>query len=650
MTTNYKPHYSRYGFETPQCAEFADGKGPRWGWNGTTYQLMVNYTAASTALDLDMQGNSLRMMYGAGAPVAKYTFGSTALSATTIAASFSQVTVAADPTVALQVATKQYVDNVAQGLDAKPSVRVATVANITLSAPQTIDGVAVIAGDRVLVKAQSAPAENGIYVAAAAAWTRATDFDTWVDVPGAFVFVEQGTVTQNSGWTCTADAGGTLGVTAVAWAQFSAAGAYTASNGVTLSGSNFTLSGSPVITVGDLLIGAATAGNVTLLADTSTGNALISGGAGVAPSYGKIGLATHVSGTLGIANGGTGATTALAAFDALAPSTTAGDFTYMGASTSQRLAGNTTASRQMLSMVSSVPSWSALIASDIPDISATYVNVASTQTVTGAKTFSAAATFSAGFSSAATVKVGTGTAGAVGSPYVFSGAGTMPATPNQAYGFVAATVVDSTNTVGYGYASMAVVNGAASWHQHYVASNATVNSGTLTNQAGVSVPDLTTAVNNYGFYGLVSAGANKYNLYMVGTANNYINGEIWHTKDYVYATSPTVPTAREGSVALTTAALTATNLDTFVATTARSATYTIQAFDSVTGNAHMTTLNLIRDNSNNVFVSEFGTLYNSIPLATFAADYDGTSLIRVRVTPASVNSTQFKAVRTLMMA
>jgi hypothetical protein len=150
--------------------------------------------------------------------------------------------------------------------------------------------------------------------------------------------------------------------------------------------------------------------------------------------------------------------------------------------------------------------------------------------------------------------------------------------------------------------------------------------------------------------GNVSAGATKFNLHMAGDAKNYLNGELWGTKGYVYASSATVTIAREDSATLTTAATTLVNLDTFVAANFRSADYFVQVFDSVTGNIHATKLTLVRDNSNNVFLNEYGTLFNSASLATFDADYDGSSLIRLRVTPASANSTQFKLVRTSMAA
>lgn len=139
---------------------------------------------------------------------------------------FAQVQVAADPTTGLQVATKQYVDNLAAGFDVKPSVRLATTANDSLSGLAARDGVTPLAGERVLVKAQTAPAQNGIYVAAAGAWTRADDMSTWAEVPGAFVFVEEGTANADTGWVCTANNGGTLGTTAVTWSQFSGVGAY----------------------------------------------------------------------------------------------------------------------------------------------------------------------------------------------------------------------------------------------------------------------------------------------------------------------------------------------------------------------------------------------------------------------------------------
>lgn len=153
-----------------------------------------------------------------------------------IAMSNNKVTGVATPTADQDAANKAYVDSVAQGIDAKASCKAATTANITLSGNQTIDGVAVIAGDRVLVKNQSSAAQNGIYVADSSTWSRSADANTWDELVAAFTFVEQGTENGNNGYICTIAPGGTLGVTAVTWAQFSGAGQIIAGQGLSKTG------------------------------------------------------------------------------------------------------------------------------------------------------------------------------------------------------------------------------------------------------------------------------------------------------------------------------------------------------------------------------------------------------------------------------
>ena len=112
----------------------------------------------------------------------------------------------------LSTAIRRLID----GGDYKASVRVATTANITLSGEQTIDGVAVVAGDRVLVKDQTAGAENGIYVAATGAWARAEDANGAGDLTsGVLVPVETGTSNADTIWMLTTDGTITIGTTAI---------------------------------------------------------------------------------------------------------------------------------------------------------------------------------------------------------------------------------------------------------------------------------------------------------------------------------------------------------------------------------------------------------------------------------------------------
>jgi len=149
------------------------------------------------------------------------------------------LTLSADPTLNLHAATKQYVDNVATGLDMKASSRVATTANITLSGTQTIDGIAVIAGDRVLVKNQSTLSQNGVYVVAAGAWARSADADNSPGIEvtaGFYTFVTEGNTNADSGWVLITDGVIVLGTTALTFVQFTGLGQVTAGAGLSKTG------------------------------------------------------------------------------------------------------------------------------------------------------------------------------------------------------------------------------------------------------------------------------------------------------------------------------------------------------------------------------------------------------------------------------
>lgn len=168
------------------------------------------------------------------------------------------------PTASGDAAPKSYVDAQIAALnsifDGKGSVRAASTANVTISNPGTasFDGVTLTAGDRILLKNQTAQAENGIYIfnGSGVAMTRAGDFDAWAEIPGAVVPVEEGTASADTLWLCTSNQGGTLGTTAVTWFQIpTTASGLTNTNFVdqetpsgTVNGSNtaFSLANTPV--------------------------------------------------------------------------------------------------------------------------------------------------------------------------------------------------------------------------------------------------------------------------------------------------------------------------------------------------------------------------------------------------------------------
>ena len=218
----------------------------------------------------------------------------------------------------------------AVGISWKAPVTAATTVNITLSGPQTIDTVAVVAGNTVLVKNQTNSAENGIYKVNAGAWTYATGCTTWSQYVSALVFVEYGGL-AGTAWYCTAQPGGTLGTTAMSWSNFSTAANYTAGTGLTLTGYQFSIT--PVGTAATY--GSASAvpvfvtnasGQVTSVTNTNiaiSGTQITSGTidtARLSGSYtgitgvGTLTAGTWTASTIGVAYGGSGATTFTAGY------------------------------------------------------------------------------------------------------------------------------------------------------------------------------------------------------------------------------------------------------------------------------------------------------------------------------------------------
>jgi hypothetical protein len=209
---------------------------------------------------------------------------------------------------------KAYVDSVANGLDVKASVRVATTANLgatySNSAPSTltnsgaqaaiaIDGVTLVANDRVLVKNQTAGAQNGFYKvttvgSGSANWvlTRTPDADAASELTaGAFTFAEEGTANGDNGYVLSTNGAITLGTTAITFEQFSGAGQITAGNGLTKNGNTIDAVG--------------TANRITVAADTIDISTSYVGQTSIT-TLGTIATGTWAATDVAVAHGGTG--------------------------------------------------------------------------------------------------------------------------------------------------------------------------------------------------------------------------------------------------------------------------------------------------------------------------------------------------------
>ena len=522
----------------------------------------------------------------------------------------------ATPTNASDAATKQYVDDVAQGLHTHDSCNAATNttlaiisggtvtynngssgvgANLTTTGSfTTIDDVTLSNGMRILVKNEANAAHNGIYDrTSSTVLTRSSDFDTPTEMAGGdFTFVTAGTLYDNTGWVMT-DPVTTVGTTAVNWVQFSGAGTYTAGTGLTLNGNQFNISNTAVT--------AATYGNGDRVASFTVN------------AQGQLTAASNVVIAANAANL-TGTT--------LAATIVTSSLTSVGTLTALAVTGNVTAGNVYANSGTIGASIGLLTTGNITTINSGLLqNGNSNVTITANGNVTINAVGGARIIATATGANVTGTLGVSGNTNVGNlGTAQVLATANI-------TAPQLISNIATGTAPFVVTSTTQVANLSVATAGSATTAGTVTTNAQPNITSVGT-LTSLSVTGNVSSGnisGTNGNLTTANVSGNIILGNA------------SVTTAISWASATTTAITANQTIASFSVTGITGVQFLVKGIDAAGSKYGVATVQAVTDGTT-VDYSTFGTVNLGGFIGSFAVNIVG-GFVRLQVTPASSNST-----------